>query len=182
MKKIKHLLILMISITLIISSCGKDEEAPAPVVTPTTNNNGGGGGGNISYPSPCTSTLTNNQAVCTPNVFPGLTTLSLNSVLSNDLQQVNCSVVASYPLGGDMDVKLGNVIAAGTYGLEQSPFPTAGKALLTFIPLNGNNFLSTSGTLYISETSTQWILEWCAINCNSTSTSTSCTGKTVVNK
>lgn len=174
----------MMSMMLIISSCGKDEETPDPVATtPTTNNNGGGGGGTTSYPSPCTSTLTNNQAVCTPNVFPGLTILNLTAVvLSNDLKKVNGIVVASSPLGGDMDIKLGSVISAGEFPLEQSPFPDPGKALLTFIPIYGNNFLSTSGTLYISETTTQWILEWCAINCNSSSTSTSCTGKMVVDK
>jgi hypothetical protein len=122
----------------------------------------------------------------TTNVFPIGSTVTLTTSISNDSTQVNGDVVASFPGGGDVDVRLGSVIAAGTYDLVDNPFPPAGDALLTFIPISGSNYKSTSGTLYITETSTQWILEWCSINCNSlagsTIISTSSTGSFVITK
>lgn len=178
MKKISKTVFLMsIALATLMYSCSQDDSTPTPaptpvIPTPTPS---------ISYPSPCTSTLTNNQAVCTPNVFPGLTLLPLTAVLSNDSLTVQANVVASFPKGGNMDIHLASVIKAGEYGLEQG-IPNLGKATLTFIPIYGNNYSSTSGTLYITETATQWVLEWCSINCNSTSSSTSCTGKMLVNK
>ncbi|MCB9334808.1 MAG: hypothetical protein H6586_01550 [Flavobacteriales bacterium] len=177
----KKLVVVSIVLITIMFSCSKDEDSTPEPTAPVVST-GGGGGSTTSYPSPCTATLTNNEAVCTPNVFTGLSTLTLTAVLSNDSKEVNADVVGTFPVGGDMDIKLGSVISAGEFPLEQNPFPDAGKALLTFIPNLGNNFLSTSGTLYISETSTQWILEWCDVNCNSSSTSTSCTGRMVVDK
>ena len=41
MKRTKQLVVLMMSVMLITSGCGKDDDPVAPVVAPTTSNNGG---------------------------------------------------------------------------------------------------------------------------------------------
>lgn len=134
-------------------------------------------------PSPCSSDLTDNQIECSPNVFTS-SNVSLTAVLSSP-SHIDGSV-PGFPQGGDIDIQLGTSINPGTYTLVDNPTPTAGQALISMTPISCSicPFKSTSGTLYITETSTQWILEWCNVNFNSSTVNPNSTvsGRIITNK
>jgi len=127
---------------------------------------------NVVVASPCTASLTNNKV--TSSATAGLASLTTN---------INGSTVGASSPDGDIYIKIGGTIAEGSYPIEQSASPSAGKALIDFRPAYQGTFLSTAGTLYIDDTGTNFVIEFCAINCMNTSlTATAVTGRIVVHK
>lgn len=121
--------------------------------------------------SPCTTGLTNNKI--TSSATTGLTSISAT---------VSGSTINASSSDGNAYIKIGGTIVEGTYPLEQDPFPETGKALIDFRPIYQGNFLSTSGTLYIDDTGSQWVVEFCDVNCVNTAGNTSLSGRVTVAK
>ena len=134
-------------------------------------------------PSPCNSILTDNRVECSPNIFPN-STVPLTSVLTNSTKIDG--IVPGFPQGGDIDIRFGNSIAPGVYTLVDNSVPSAGQASISITPISCSicPFKATSGNLYITETSTQWIAEWCSINFNAMTVTSSSTvsGRMITNK
>jgi len=132
----------------------------------------------MNNPSPCNSTLTDNQVECSPNIFPN-SIVTVTSILSNS-KEIDGSA------GGDIDVRFGDSIAPGVYKLVDSSTPETGEASMSITPIFCSicPYKATSGSLYVTETSTQWVVEWCSVNFNSITITPNSTvsGRIITNK
>lgn len=177
MKKNSNTIILILGLMMLVS-CSKEENNVAPTTeeeaTVATTN----------YPSPCSSNLTDNQVECSPNVFPN-STVNPTVVLSGDSKEMN-GTVSGFPQGGDINIRFGAVISAGVYALVDNASLSASQANIAMTPSVCSicPFRSTSGELYVTETSTHWIAEWCSVNFNSMTVTPNSyvTGRMIVTK
>lgn len=134
------------------------------------------------YPSPCSSTLSDNRIAFDPQIFSD-DTVNVTASLNSTKTAIEVNPVGG--VSGDIDIYFHDMIAPGEYILD-FPLPESGKAHISMTPIycGACPYQSgTSGKLYVTETDSSYIIEFCEAKLyNKNINYTLATGKVITSK